>query len=257
MIMRKIRTSISIIKKVKNWPRFFLNFPQKKETIIKFRDEVILHTFLPQNILEVWIQEGYTPKGFQIKPNDTVIDIGAHIGSFSVYAARKANNIKVFSYEPDKRNFNRIKENILLNNLENLIKPNLLGVSSKNETKTFYLDYEHPGNQSLFVKTKNPIEIKCITLNKIFDSNNIKQCNFLKMDCEGAEFDILYSSKNILKKVDKIAMEFHNLDKKQNNHTELKRFLENCGFKVIVKGLRKDDFFPLGVGMLYAIKIKT
>lgn len=47
----------------------------------------------------VLIKKEYTQDNFKINKNDTVIDIGAHIGTFSIYAARAAKNVTVYSYE--------------------------------------------------------------------------------------------------------------------------------------------------------------
>ena len=53
-------------------------------------------------ISEIYDLKEYT-RDFKINPKDTIVDIGAHIGSFSVYAAKKAR--KVISYEPSPENF--------------------------------------------------------------------------------------------------------------------------------------------------------
>ena len=60
------------------------------------------------------------------------------------------------------------------------------------------------------------------------------------MDVEGAEYEILFNcTKNVLKKIDKISMEVHPLDK--NNEKTLKNFLEKNGFKVIIVRINQQD----------------
>jgi predicted RNA methylase len=50
---------------------------------------------------EVFIHKAYNPRGFEIEEGGVVVDLGAHIGAFTVFAARKAG--VVLSYEPESR----------------------------------------------------------------------------------------------------------------------------------------------------------
>ena len=49
-------------------------------------------------------------EGFTIKENDTVVDIGAHIGYFTIYAAKKANHGRVLSFEPSQESFSVLEK---------------------------------------------------------------------------------------------------------------------------------------------------
>src|SRR3990167_6652949 len=71
-------------------------------------------------IWEVWSLHDYDKGGFEIKPKDTVIDIGAQIGAFSVYAAKKASKGKVIAYEPFLESFKILETNRKLNKIKNL-----------------------------------------------------------------------------------------------------------------------------------------
>lgn len=59
---------------------------------------------------EIIFRNVYNCPGYEIKNDDTVIDIGAHIGVFTIYAASKAKNGKVFSFEPLKDNYLLLKK---------------------------------------------------------------------------------------------------------------------------------------------------
>ena len=77
------------------------------------------------------------------------------------------------------------------------------------------------------------MKVECITLENIFDENRITNCDLLKLDCEGAEYDILMNTKKeIFEKIKLISLEYHNII----NHDgyELKKFLEIVGFLVAV-----------------------
>ena len=79
------------------------------------------------------------------------------------------------------------------------------------------------------------IEVKSISLKDIFIDNKLNKIDFLKIDCEGAEYKILFNTpKKVLKKIKKIALEYHQMD--GFSVEDLKEFLSNNGFKVILKG---------------------
>lgn len=89
--------------------------------------------------------------------------------------------------------------------------------------------------------TGNKIIVQTISLEQFLNDNNINKIDFLKIDCEEAEYEILFNF-NLLSMVRKISMEKHDVDKNWNS-VKLKSFLEKNGFKCLIKGY-----------MLYAIK---
>ena len=75
------------------------------------------------------------------------------------------------------------------------------------------------------------MEVECVTLENIFDENHIVSCDLLKLDCEGAEYDILINAnKEIFDKIKLISLEYHNIINHDGH--ELKKFLETVGFVV-------------------------
>jgi FkbM family methyltransferase len=181
-------------------------------------------------ILDIWGLKSYTPKGFEINSKDVVFDIGGHIGSFSIYASSKAKNGNVFAFEPLITNHKKFTRNIKLNNIKNIILENK-GIASTNGKRTFYtFTSKNSGTSSLYdgPNTKK-ITITTTTIKEVIKKNNIKKINFMKIDCEGAEYEILFNMpKNILSKIDKIAMEYHDIE--NHNHKELLTFFKKNGF---------------------------
>jgi FkbM family methyltransferase len=142
-----------------------------------------------------------------IKPHDVVLDIGGHIGTFSVFAASRGSN--VITYEAVQRNFDLLKENIEINGFP--VKINKMAVAGKNETRTIYIRNFNFGGSNLYSPHADENfkeQVECITLDKVFETNNIKECHFLKLDCEGAELEILENFSD-LTKLKYIAMEYH------------------------------------------------
>jgi len=190
----------------------------------------------------------YTPKKYQIKKTDTIFDIGSQIGTFSIYAAKKAKKGKIYCFEPVKDNFKYILKNIKLNNLKN-IKPYNKGVSNKNEKIKLYHSESNTGGHSAYsknnIKSKNYEIMECISLKRVIDENKIEKVDFLKMDCEGGEYNILFKTpKKYIDKIQKIAMEYHDLNEKRN-HKEIVNFLLKNNFRVKISG--KGN-----IGMIFA-----
>jgi FkbM family methyltransferase len=227
-----------ILLNIKNWPFFILNYTgiQDQEGIYFFRNGIKIKT--QAGIDSVTIMSVFFKKVYgDVNPNSVVIDIGANIGVYSIFAALK--NAIVYAYEPEPTNFNFLLENIKLNNFEKNIFPFRKGVSGKEEKRDLYLEISP--FHSLYLKNSsnkikiNKIQIDCIPLEKIFDENKIKFCDILKLDCEGAEFEILYNTPDeCFKKIREIRMEYHHQTADKNyNITDLISFLGKRGFKVL------------------------
>lgn len=174
-------------------------------------------------------------KDFKIKSSDIVVDIGGHIGSFAVFAAKQAK--QVYVYEAMKENYDLLNKNVKLNNLKN-VKTFNVAVSDKVGEEDFFVAKENAGGSSLYQKTysRKKIKVPTTTLQEIFTKNNLKKINFLKLDAEGAEYKILLNApSSLLKKIDKIVLEFHD-NIKEHGHTyhDLVNLLEDNGFRVDV-----------------------
>jgi len=144
-----------------------------------------------------------------IMKDDVVFDIGANIGAFTVPFAKKVGELgKVYAFEPQKLIYDILQENINKNKLEN-VKVFNAGVGIKEEELELNdIDYSKVGNfggvsfkyeSSSFTKNiKNKkYKVEVINLDQLME---IKKCNFIKMDVELMELDILKGGRNFLKK---------------------------------------------------------
>ncbi len=205
-------------------------------------------------INEIWGSKIYTPGDLlQIDKTDTVVDIGAHKGYFSVYAAKLAKKGHIYSFEPTEKNFAFLKKNITLNHCKN-IYPYKLGVAAERSERKIYEFMDQAGGISLIRewfgesdKVKS-YKIKCITVDDIFTTCKIDKIDYLKLDCEGSEHEILLNtSAKTMKKIEKIGMEYHEIG---NLTAEgLITFLEKNGFTVKRKKLQTS------IGLLYATRL--
>jgi len=196
---------------------------------------------------EVWLKEIYNKHGVRVEKGDTVIDIGGHIGIFSIYAAHLSETGKVYAFEPFIENFKRLEEHKKINHKENLFAFNK-GVAETDGKQTLFLSPDkNTGGHSMHLKNQSQrkVEIETINLIRFCDENKIEKIDFLKLDCEGAEFDILKGSEAILQRVKKIILECHPYG--ENTCDKMVATLERNGFKVI----RDKNADTSGIEMLY------
>jgi FkbM family methyltransferase len=166
------------------------------------------------------IHEDDIIKRFTPKEGDIVIDIGAHIGLYTIISSKRVGaNGKVVAIEAHPGNFEMLNSNIKLNQLTNVIPLNY-AVHSKETKVKLYL----PSGESGFTKynTIMPnwinaqekfVEVNANTLDYLLQLNEIRQeeVNWIKIDVEGAEFEVLKGATNVLSKSKDIAilMELH------------------------------------------------
>jgi len=152
-----------------------------------------------------------------VKEGEVVVDLGANVGYFTLLAAKLVGpKGKVFSFEPEPKNYNYLEQNIELNNYNN-VQSFQKAVSDKNgKTKLYICDYDtghHTINKFEGVQAysrgriveEKSVEIETITLNEFFKDKE-ELINVIKMDIEGAEALALAGMDNILKKNKKLKI---------------------------------------------------
>lgn len=196
---------------------------------------------------EVFLHEIYSKYGIEVEENDTVIDIGANVGMFSLYASQKTKSGKVYAFEPFEENYQMLVKQIEGNKLTNIIanKKGLLNIEGK---KDLFLSGINTGGHSIqFEQKAGKVTIDVTTLTKYCQENNIHTIDYLKIDCEGSEFDILQHDPSILQRVRKLVMECHPYG--EETIEKMQGLLEHHGFTVIREACNHEN-----IEMLYAKK---
>ena len=147
--------------------------------------------------------ENYTYKIFDryLDPAHSYIDIGAFIGSTVLYGANIAK--KVYAIEPDPIAFSELKRNVSLNpNLKDKIEIHQKCINNKSGQVRFgNIAKGGDSTSSLqFSDSKTSWIVDGVTFEEFIEKNNIKNCNFIKMDIEGGEAIVLPSMKDFLEK---------------------------------------------------------
>lgn len=180
------------------------------------------------------IIEHFTPK-----QGDIVVDIGAHMGRYTIIASKRVGtNGKVVAIEAHPGNFEMLNRNIKLNQLANVIPLNYAVYSKETKIK-LYLPEEESGYTiyNTIMSNRAGIEDKFVDVNAqtvdyLLELNQIKEelINWIKIDVEGAEFEVLKGATNVLSKSKDIALliEIHGLD----NYRPILNFLSLYNFKI-------------------------
>lgn len=175
----------------------------------------------------------YDFSNIEFKEGDTVIDIGGNVGMISIYLAKKFPFLKIYAYEPVKKNYENFLTNIKLNKIpDGIIHVENKAITKDGRNVNIVTDCTNTGGSAVAELEIHKFDIDFIsedipstTLNDIFKDNNIKSCKLLKIDCEGSEYEILYNTnKEFLEKCDHLRGEFHNskkLRKQSLNSTDL------------------------------------
>ena len=150
-----------------------------------------------------------------------IIDIGANCGVATIILAKQNPLATIYSYEPHYATFKMLEENVRINDLPNVRLFNLAVSDSSNKELTLFLTPKFSGGNTIcssesafedFYHTQDRETVKCISFDDIIKQNNINTLDLLKIDCEGAEYEIIYNSLEIKKGIVKnIVGEFHDL----------------------------------------------
>ena len=166
--------------------------------------------FLGYQFEEIFKSRIYAPYLENVK-DAVVIDCGAHIGAFSLYASKYAK--QVYALEPALIHFNALLHMLKHNEIDN-VKPIKKALFIDND-KTY--DFYHNPNRTMYslhqaINDGTPPEkVQSISLDKLFEDEKIEHCNLLKVDIEGSEVEVISSAgfAKVAPKIDVVVGETH------------------------------------------------
>jgi FkbM family methyltransferase len=155
-------------------------------------------------IREIWEENVYEVDPSRFNKGGVVVDIGANIGSFSLYGAYYGAT--VYAVEPEPHNLEALRTNINLNNYDSKIIVCPYGISDYKGTAKIT---DEGGGATIKDTWKDGVDIEIMSLDNLFSLYDIQDVDVLKIDVEGAETEIILgASKENLQKCKFITMEF-------------------------------------------------
>lgn len=219
------------------------NYPRRKsgtsilfEKPVKFTDAYwYLHS-----IKELFIDEVYKfkPK----KQNPYIIDCGSNIGLSIIYFKQNFPNCKIKAFEADPEILKISKENVA--QYGNSKDVDFIGKAVW--VNDGYIEFFAEGTLGGAIDLENKrsgdrlIKIPCEDLNNHLN----EQVDFLKIDIEGAELEVLKNCQGKLKNVESMFVEFHGYTSKEQNLDELLIIIKNAGFRYYIKESYPNLIFP-------------
>jgi len=216
--------------------------------------------FIVRNAMDIWsIKETFVDRfyerfGTPIQDDWVVMDVGAGLGDYTVFAAEHSPSIRVFAYEPFEESFALLGDNLRLNGIENA---QVFNTAVGGRSGLMRLDLT--GGEPLQIQSADLIHnneedfadsivVPSLSLGDALSSNSLGKCDLLKLDCEGAEYAILFEAgEDILQKVERIVMEYH--DGITNfTHKDMAEFLGQNGYTAIIT----PNYVHDNIGYLYA-----
>ena len=163
------------------------------------------------------------------KTGDVVIDIGAHIGMFAIYTALRFPQVVIHAFEPFPAIFELLEQNLDRNGITT-VRTHHQGVTGDGRLLEMVTNPQNSGGSTCHSRTLvhgRSGGIPSTTLDHIFDSLGIGNCKFLKIDCEGSEYEILFSTQS-LSKVEHLSGEFHHNQLLQSQGYTVEGLLKHC-----------------------------
>tara|TARA_B100000780_G_scaffold255943_1_gene204829 strand:- start:339 stop:1292 length:954 start_codon:yes stop_codon:yes gene_type:complete len=206
-----IRTTTLLLKKVLKSLNYNLPIIINKDKVIVDVDGVLLE---PGNINRYYKIESNWKYHNEAKTSEELfdfsnarifIDIGACIGEYSIYFAKKYPQSKIYSIEASENNLGLFKKNIKLNKSESSIKI-IENAISDIQNQNFYVS-ENSQLSEAIISSKNS-QKKTITLSSLISNEKLDKIDFLKIDVEGSNYKLAQCIVDNSSKINAIQYEF-------------------------------------------------
>jgi FkbM family methyltransferase len=185
--------------------------------------------------------------GAILRPGDTFIDVGAHVGYFSMVAAAFVGpGGRVFGFEPDTANFARLVEHVELNDAWQ-VEPVHMAVGERAHVARFFVNADNDGGHALWNVAEHPEcprtrlggvsrPVYVTSLDRYFDGRSIASLRAVKIDAEGSEMAVLRGAKELLARhrVPFVVAEVNRfaLERMGTSEREMRAHMTGLGYEV-------------------------
>ena len=172
------------------------------------------------------------PEDLERASEYVVVDCGANLGAYTTKVAQlDRGKVRVYSYEPCPENFALLRRNIEVNGLEN-VRAFQAAVGGARGRRRLYLSNKFSVMHSVVGGDRGrSVEVAALTLADIVEANALERVDHLKMDVEGAEYEIFQAASDaLLKKIRALSLEYH--PHPEHDVSQLIERFRDCGFRV-------------------------
>ncbi len=232
-----------MFRAIYNWPQYLLYKFSGSSRPFQFRCRNGLHLTVPGELIHVFKQIFFDRAYVQQLPswwwkidNPVVVDVGANLGYFSLFIAVEKPDVTIHAFEPVPANFRMLEKNQSeFPDVDWHIYPE--AVSGGPESLELY--YEGPdkytdsaGVVQMRLEDTQTLVVKAISITRLMSELVLEKIDFLKLDCEGSEYGILYSlPQSAFDQIGYMMIETHKTEIENHDHITLLRFVQEKGFQ--------------------------
>ncbi|NIM01841.1 MAG: FkbM family methyltransferase [Acidobacteria bacterium] len=231
-----------MVRNVANWHEYLLH-----KTGIRKRDRFIfrlahgIEADVPRAALFTFKELFFTDDYFRGLPQEcfadgplTVIDVGANVGYFSLYVFTRFPDARVIAFEPIDSNFRLLEANRKRNpSVDWTLVRQAVYSKTGPLVLTMAPEDEFTADATVFDNARGDKEVTvdAVSLAEALDANVVGAVDYLKLDIEGAEYDVLYGSPpELFERIRTIVIETHPGRAENQNKAALERYLSEVGY---------------------------
>jgi len=168
----------------------------------------------------------------------TIVDAGANIGLFSVWAARQLPESRILALEPFPETFARLQHNLQINQLGSRVESVQLALAAQSGERLMPVAAESQRRSliaaDLETDGERVVKVPSITIAELMDRYKLKQIDLLKMDIEGSEWEVLHSTPvSVLRSIRRIQFEYHEVHARLGYAKDtLFEYLRSAGYRL-------------------------
>lgn len=174
------------------------------------------------------------------KSDPLIIDCGANIGMSVVYFKAIAPNAHIIAYEPDTVNFELLEKNT--RHLQNV--QNVKAAVWINENDLEFEDVGAQGSKIASSTSSEKLKIKIVKAIRLKDLLQQQKVDLLKIDIEGAEYEVIKDCKDVLHHAENVFLEYHGTFKEQFKLTEMLQIMDAAGFDCYINSANETFKHP-------------
>lgn len=259
-----LKSGFTLLRGAYNWldaGKVLAGYSKPQGMILRLRNGI---NFYVRGQMDIWsvkeaiLDKFYEVYGSPVGENWTIVDIGAGIGEFTIFAAHGHVGNRVLAFEPFTESNLLLRENLKLNQVKNV---EVFSSAVWNQSGELLLDLsggeplqlQSAAAELVATDSSKYRRVASISLADILKEQHIDKVDLMKLDCEGAEYPIVFGADDeTLGKIQRIVMEYHH-NVSRYTYKDLQGFLEKKGYKVRVTPNEVHDY----LGYLYAWRAES
>jgi len=176
----------------------------------RLRDGGVLVLETPHDLVTTWIIF-FRPEYCVAADSEVIVDAGANIGAFTLYASRRAPRARIVSIEPFPDTASRLRDTIARNGLGGRVRCREFALAPVEGNKIVDVPPSSPSqSRNVSIAAAGATRIQCTTLAKLVETEQLDRIDMFKMDIEGDEHEVLLSTpRDVLERIATFALEYH------------------------------------------------